>query len=192
MEHNLGVCKPDIALLNDEGKVVSVIEIVVTHDPEDYAVQYYKENNIYLAIVKLENDDSFELLEKSPFPLNLNGCTNPKCKRCKSSYTTKKHFMIMDLRCWKCKSVMKTVVAHTKGRSFDHFDEDDIKKAKEFGILLRKQYSATAKENYIANICKKCGAMSGRYFLRDDYHNAQSGYISCEVVDAGFYCPQCD
>ena len=31
MEHNMGICQPDIALLNANNKVFAVIEIVVTH-----------------------------------------------------------------------------------------------------------------------------------------------------------------
>jgi hypothetical protein len=36
------ICKPDIALFDETGKVFTVIEIVVTHKPEDNVIKYYK------------------------------------------------------------------------------------------------------------------------------------------------------
>ena len=38
--------QPDIALIDKEGKVKSVIEIVVTHKPEEKTLDFYKKNNI--------------------------------------------------------------------------------------------------------------------------------------------------
>ena len=47
-EHRINKDKPipDIALLDSTGKIIAVIEIVVTHKPESKVLQYYKENNI--------------------------------------------------------------------------------------------------------------------------------------------------
>ena len=42
-EYDLKVCKPDIALLDKNRNVVSVIEVIVSHKPEEKVISYYKE-----------------------------------------------------------------------------------------------------------------------------------------------------
>jgi hypothetical protein len=45
IEYRLNDCIPDIALLDVEQNVFAVIEIVVTHQPEEHVLQYYKEGS---------------------------------------------------------------------------------------------------------------------------------------------------
>ena len=46
IEYDLGVCRPDIALLDSNGNVIKVIEIIVRHKPTENTSKYYIENNI--------------------------------------------------------------------------------------------------------------------------------------------------
>jgi ssDNA-binding Zn-finger/Zn-ribbon topoisomerase 1 len=61
VEHDLGPCRPDVALLDKEGNPVVAFEVVVTHSPEEQAVSYYKENGIVMVTVDLDRDESLDL-----------------------------------------------------------------------------------------------------------------------------------
>ena len=56
--------KPDISLLDNNGRVTLVIEIVVTHKPEAKVLQYYKENNIKCLQITISDFDDCEHIEK--------------------------------------------------------------------------------------------------------------------------------
>jgi hypothetical protein len=57
------ISKPDIALFDKTGKVFAVIEIVVTHKPEDTVIKYYKENNIVLIQIELDSENDLENID---------------------------------------------------------------------------------------------------------------------------------
>ena len=94
-EFNLTECKPDIALLDENENVFAVIEIVVTHEPDDKALEYYKKNNITLIQLNLSSDEDLNIIEeKMAHPdivdlcLNFNKCQsyNTNIVERKSSY----------------------------------------------------------------------------------------------------------
>ena len=62
-EYVLGVCRPDIALIDKAEKVLAVIEIVVTHEPEECVMQYYKENKITLIRIDLTSEEDLNKIE---------------------------------------------------------------------------------------------------------------------------------
>ena len=61
VEHDLGLCRPDVALLDKEGNTVVTFEVVVTHSPEEQAVSFYRENGIVMVTVDLDRDESLDL-----------------------------------------------------------------------------------------------------------------------------------
>ncbi|GAB6390910.1 MAG: competence protein CoiA family protein [Treponematales bacterium] len=63
-EHDMKVCRPDIALFDGNGRVITVIEIVVTHEPEEAAITYYKENGIVLIQINLDSEDDLERVDE--------------------------------------------------------------------------------------------------------------------------------
>lgn len=69
------------------------------------------------------------------------------------------------------------------------FSISDIQFATEQGCYLKSHYSQTARERYIANTCRRCGAFVGEHYLSRDYINNDK-YRKIEH-DAGFYCPRC-
>lgn len=93
VEHNMKVCCPDIALFNANGKVIKVVEIVVTHPPEEAAIQFYKDNGVTLIQVNLSDDtEPFCNLELRHLRsvVTSTECITPKCIKCGSfKYTTK-------------------------------------------------------------------------------------------------------
>lgn len=82
LEYNMGICKPDLAILDENGVVFAVIEVVVTHQPEKTVKEYYKQNNIILIQFSLKSDlelNNFD--ERVTCPDMVNYCQNPKCSR---------------------------------------------------------------------------------------------------------------
>jgi hypothetical protein len=66
------VCRPDIALFNENGKASIVIEIIDTHEPEKSVIEYYIKNNIVLIQIKLDSIDDLENIEnKIKYPLTV-------------------------------------------------------------------------------------------------------------------------
>lgn len=82
-ELHLGVCRPDIVLLNDDNEPIVAIEVVVTHAPEDGVMQYYAEKGIVCVQLKIKSyDDLNTIKEKLSKPDDVNVCYNPTCKQC--------------------------------------------------------------------------------------------------------------
>ncbi len=80
-EFNLGVCRPDIALLDDAGKIIAVIEIVVNHSPEENVLQYYKTNKIVLIQINVETEDELFMVEEIiSNPNKVDFCLNTECR----------------------------------------------------------------------------------------------------------------
>jgi competence CoiA-like predicted nuclease len=79
-EYFMKVCRPDIALFNENGKVPIVIEIIDTHEPEKSIIEYYIKNNIVLIQIKLDSTNDLENIEnKIKYPLIYNNLICPKC-----------------------------------------------------------------------------------------------------------------
>ncbi|MBV5310240.1 competence protein CoiA family protein [Chromatium okenii] len=184
LEHNLGTCQPDIALLNEFNCTVAVIEVVVTHAPEQTALDYYKNNHIAVVSYKLKSDEDFNRLDAPILkPDSVDVCKNPKCSKCEN-YMSKKHLLIIDGNCWKCQAPMK-VAALYEG----NFSLSDIQLATQYGVLMKLHYSRTLGMKYVANTCRKCGAFIGDHYLFTDYVAVDS--YNRQELDAGYYCHHC-
>ena len=79
VEYDLKVCRPDIALLDDAGKVRIAIEIVNTHKPEDKTLKYYKDNGIVLVQYNVIVEDLNSIEEKLKSPEIVSMCLRPNC-----------------------------------------------------------------------------------------------------------------
>jgi len=62
-EYDMKICRPDIALFDARGNVPAVIEVVVTHEPEEAVKYYYKKNNIVLIKIVLDSLKDLENIE---------------------------------------------------------------------------------------------------------------------------------
>lgn len=203
VEHNLTVCQPDIALLSDNEKVFAVIEVVVTHKPEENVLKYYNNNNLILIQIDLASDNDIEQLDnKISRPNKVSTCFNPKCKNC-GHYQSKKIMTIIDGPCWKCNNTMKVATISTSsGGSFrrssnnlgpSDFTPDEIAFAKSKGVILKTQYSKTVHGSYVANSCGKCGSFAGDFYLFTQYI-APAGYgeLPSQKIDIGYHCDHCN
>lgn len=62
MEHDLGVCRPDVALLDENGNVVIAFEVVVSHPPKEETLRYYHDHGVVLCRVDLDVDRAEDYL----------------------------------------------------------------------------------------------------------------------------------
>ena len=53
-EYVMDGCRPDIALIHEKGHVPIIIEIVVTHEPEDNVIEYCRKHRTCLIKIKLD------------------------------------------------------------------------------------------------------------------------------------------
>lgn len=203
VEHYLTVCKPDIALIDNDDKVFAVIEVVVTHKPEESVLNFYSDNDIILVQINLTSDKDIDDLEsKISQPDEVSTCYNPKCKTC-GQFQQKRIMTIIDGPCWKCSSTMKVatisssrgglVNGSTNNLRPSDFTEKEIAFAQSKGVLLKTQYSKTVNEKYVANSCIKCGSFAGDFYLFTQYISPASyGELPSQIFDIGYHCEHCD
>ncbi len=79
VEHDLKECRPDIALLDADGNAIAVIEVVVSHAPEENTLKYYHENGIVLVQYNVKETDLLDIEEKLKHPDVVSLCLNNKC-----------------------------------------------------------------------------------------------------------------
>jgi hypothetical protein len=188
-EYSFGVCRPDISLLNESGKLIIAIEVVVTHEPEKNTIQFYKENKVILIKFNLSSDSDIDLLNNDTlFPDYLEVCPNPKCTKCGGS-TAKKYMYIMRGKCWKCKYPMtiSSVYSNYGSYSAEAFNQEEIAFATKHGATISKQHL------YNAHACLKCKNFIGAHYVWNDYLvNALYKNIPFDSHDIGYTCIYCD
>lgn len=189
LEHDLRTCQPDIALLDEHDCTVAVIEVIVTHAPEQTVLAYYKNNHIAVVSYELESDEDVNRLDAPTLkPDSVDVCRNPKCSKC-DNYMSKKHLLIIDGNCWKCQAPMKVAALRGDMGYEGDFSPSDIQLATQYEVFMKSHYSRTGGMKYVANTCRKCGAFIGDHYLFTDYIAVPS--YSRQELDAGYYCPHC-
>ncbi|MBD2058115.1 hypothetical protein H6F88_19210 [Oculatella sp. FACHB-28] len=191
LEYDLGVCKPDIALLDQTNRAIAVIEIVVTHKPEEKVLEYYQQNSITLVQYDLTSDENLQRLDHACLDPNYVAlCLNPKCRHCKE-YLYKKSLLIIDGQCWKCSKSMKVAALTGEGGYIGNEDliSSEIELANQRGANLVPRYSKTVRERYVANTCRNCASFVGNHYLFTDY--IAMPHYPREEIEVGYYCPNC-
>lgn len=187
-EYDLEVCKPDIALLDDAGKVIIVIEVVVSHKPEPVVLQYYEENKIACLQIKVEEFKDCEKIEhKLSCPTEVNLCVNPSCPNCgKAMYRAK--LVTVVTKCYKCSNDIRIAmkVAANNVQSPMYFSEKEVAIARSLGAKIEWRYSQTRKDNYFANVCGYCNAIIGDFYMHEYYHLPHE-----KEVNLGNVCFRC-
>lgn len=190
-EYDLGTCRPDIALLDKDGKVVIVIEVVVTHEPETEVLSYYADNKIACLQLVVHDFEDCDDLEKRLLSINkVNMCPNRICPKC-GRRMNHIDMGVMTIPCWRCGNDMKIAMirSHTNYPSLfpSQFSIEEIEIAQQHGVCIQKRYSQTMKQTYYANTCPKCNAFIGDFFKHEyDYEKLD---ITIELK--GFKCFSC-
>lgn len=168
-EHVLDECRPDIALLDKEENVLGVIEIVVTHKPEESALQCYKANNIILIQINLISEEDFNQVEekvKNPDIVDL--CLSPKCQN-REKYKIKRKIVASTDKCKCCSNIPRfrimidNVFDEQSSRNFTD-EEISIVKSKFNNILIRED--PATKEKYPIIDCENCKIIKSKYARR--------------------------
>lgn len=85
IEKDLGTSRPDIALLDENGKVIVAVEIVYTHEPTKTTSEFYDEQNIVLVRYVFHSIEECNFLHaKLKYPDSVNLCFNLSCPSCQS------------------------------------------------------------------------------------------------------------
>lgn len=169
-EHHLKVCKPDIALLDAEENVIAVIEIVVTHKPDEKVIQYYQENKIILIQINLSSDEDLKIIErKITNPDIVDYCLNPNCSKA-VMYSIKRRIHNYIDRCGRCFQPIERyliVINSAFGilKTFDFTDNEiSLVKSKRNNIEIKTKEST--KEKYPISICYTCRSYDARRHKR--------------------------
>ena len=195
-EHPLHGIRPDLALLNASGKVTAIIEVVVSHPPEQSVRQYCTQNSIDLIEVGVHDGCSLETLRNETI-LNASRvsipCPKPKCSRC-GLRLQERRLYVGNVRCWKCKGLMRVAIINTEGDTMppSHMTEQEVACAIAQGAQLHR--CETGSRRYHANRCARCGQLwADEYIDNCDYITHQgpgrhAGW-SCRYCAAGSYTP---
>jgi len=172
-EYTLRGYRPDIALLNKDGNVVAVIEVVVTHPPEKSALQYYKENKIVLTQITVTSEaDLDRFKDRAGLPNIVELCLNPKCPN-RDSYKIDRSIRVSPRQCngLFCRSTLANfdIMLDTPfgTRLSKDFTEDDINWVSSRYENIKTHKDPATKEKFPYMFCEDCqirkSGLSGRY-----------------------------
>lgn len=191
-EISMGVCRPDITLFDSNNILATLIEIVVTHAPEENVLGYAREYHIPVVQFQIETAEQIEELKTAKLlsPSYVDVCTRRKCKKC-GDPKSESRLYVFEAPCWRCGRPMKIALVEGGWSGFDgpeSFSKNQIKIAEKCGVILKVNYSKTANQQYISNTCQHCRAFVGRHFL-DDYCDLLKPENCC---DKEYICGRCE
>jgi hypothetical protein len=139
IELDLGVCRPDIALLDANGKVIIAVEIVNTHYPEDGVLKYYRDNGIVLVQYNVTEDDLLNIEERLHNPDHVSLCLDSNCREFKPTLLNRT-VIPRDIECIRCHrvylgytAVVFTVLGHNL---LSNISNSDVEYLKNSGVEL--------------------------------------------------------
>ena len=134
VEHDLKECRPDIALLDADGNAIAVIEVVVTHAPEENTLKYYHDNGIVLVQYNVKETDLLDIAEKLKHPDVVSLCLTENCMKNNASIT-KRVIYPQKMKCEHCQQeydvygvLIKTPLGEFIPRDLNGADVQNISK----------------------------------------------------------------
>lgn len=173
VEYNLGKCQPDIALLDATERVIAAIEVVVTHEPEQQALDYYQNEKIGVVVFRLKSDDDLKRISAKMHPDEVYSCLNPRCDRCHER-TNKRELVMIQSECRRCHKPMP-VAAFMGGGLCGTFFPSDIELAKSKGVRIGAWKSNRSPWRRPTSACPHCKAVIGLPWLWDEHVNPALG-----------------
>lgn len=167
-EKALEDCRPDIALLDRNRQPTALIEIVVSHRPDQAVLALSARRQIPLLIFRLNTATDLEELERSPLlsPTVVLYCPRQQCQQCGAPLFAKRLY-ILDGRCWRCGGPMKIAFLDVNNKLFGpaFFSENDRLYARERGVAFRQHFNHKRQETEITLACPICGTVTGNRYL---------------------------
>ncbi len=192
MEKHLGSLRPDLTLVASGGRIHSIVEVVVTHTPDENVSTYVEANGVPLIEFRVKTADDLENMVKSDAlePTKTNLCLRPRCRECRRPLNNVVLHVVED-DCWKCGEPMKIAILDIEGlmRGPEDFLDIEVAAARELGAELRVNYSKTMKTRYLSSTCKSCGAFSGSFFLHH-YFDLITPESGVHVRETCLYCDE--
>ncbi|MEP7074346.1 MAG: hypothetical protein ABI878_00940 [Acidobacteriota bacterium] len=199
LEHSLSICRPDISLFDDDGRVYAVIEAVVTHAPDNAVKDYYRMNGITLIELHLDSDAVLnDVSTKLSSADHVQLC--PDRKRCRDCghFQEPIEMKLVEAPCYGCNTKMKVPFIegdHSRGSHIgpDQFSQKEMAIAREHGAQIEWQYSSTLDTKYWATTCGRCKKFIGRNLLFTEYI-VPATFEGSEVVsiELGGFCSYCE
>jgi hypothetical protein len=159
-EYTLEKCRPDIALLDDEKNVNAVVEVVVTHSPEESVLHYYSDNNIVLIQINLSSEEDLKRIEeKIKNPDIVDFCLSPSCSNT-NKYKIDRRIHRRIEQCGRCMRPIERfdIDIHSvfgKQKSLN-FTEEEIDLVKSKRNNIKTKTNKTTKEKYPVSDCINC------------------------------------
>ena len=208
---------PDVTVVSQLGKPQTLVEIIVTHEPEQPVYDYAKANNVAVVELRLKSEDDLEILGKesrlNPSKATL-PCLTPACQKCNNPLLdepTLYFLYVVTAPCWKCQEEMKLAlwkvvrggglfdqlgpyIFGPSGRIIGMFVEEgdgpserELTLARKHGAAIKRQGSQTMGTSYMANTCTQCGA-----FVGANYEADYGEFINSSNRVAAYYaCEHC-
>ncbi|MEF8788025.1 MAG: competence protein CoiA family protein [Planctomycetota bacterium] len=190
MEKELQGCRPDVTLFDAEGNPVAILEVIVSHEPDENVLDYCEKAGVTPVCFRVETGRDLLAFEvESPLrPDRVDLCLRPQCETCGSALSPATLYML-DITCWRCGFQMRAAVVRAEGRMVgpEGFTSRQVELARRLGALLRVSYSSRSGNRYLANTCPTCGAFIGAPYLR--YYSRRTR--GREGHDAGRMCTTC-
>lgn len=201
LERPLDKFRPDVSLIDKINNTRVVIEIVVTHPPEQDLLNFYNENNIlYLRIDLKDFSDLDKIEEKLKYIKNGNSIDYEKiysekvdCIETEPEEEISQLFII-DFVCDNCNKVTKVALINADNPNpFDRVDPEDFTSeqldlARKAGANIARHKFSTNGAYYLVNKCSHCQRLpleASRGMVKqiygDEYleRNANTQIIDC-------------
>ena len=193
-EKSVDTVRPDISLLDQNGRPVRFIEVVDSHAPVDKVHEYALQHSVEIVEIHLRAKREFagsrinkaldksltvkaRLQELSDGRIVIDAhnllCQRPKCGECGVPLPLRT-ITVSITDCWKCGQNVNVAVGEIDGKALeqDNFTLEEVEFARKNGVILERRFSATVGGKYLANVCTKCDQIQGNWFLyMDPFHD---------------------
>jgi hypothetical protein len=169
-EFSLGLCRPDIALLDGHERVIIAIEIVVTHKPEETTQLYYRENGIVLVQINLESEDDLTRVgEIARNPSIVVFCTNHACSD-RDRHRWTRRVVAQNSHCGRCGSLTENYSVEIDSVFGKHlvsdFSDEEIDRVKSARTDIEVRAGENQRGRFPVYVCVNCKRLRSRYVLR--------------------------
>lgn len=188
--------RPDVTVLDACDEPLTLIEVIVSHSPDKPVYDFAHANGIGLVEFQISAGEEVAALEHSrilrPARATLR-CLTPSCSTCAhpiANEPVRYSLHVVTAPCWKCGRDMKLALWETEGGELHDYlggdvfgpsglrygitvedgegpDTAELSLARTHGVVIKRQYSRTMGESYLANTCTACGSFVGANHERD-------------------------
>lgn len=181
LETDLDNARPDITLLDQKGKAIVAIEIVVTHYPEEKTLEYLTREGIILVRFDIKDLEDLKKIDENPlFPSSVLCCsTSRRCENC-NSFTETHNAYIASGFCHHCHEPVRVICI--KRHRLESEDGKELTFFQSDGTLIRKKILLRHGEQYV-NVCPSCNNILTPWLVIGPMTNEENMTI--------YHCPQC-